>query len=267
MKKIRKAYVDVGNNQIHYLYSKGQGMPLLLFHRTPASSVIYKRMMKRMLGSRPIYALDTPGFGESFNPEGMPNIKDYRDWFCEAIDNLGITSFHIYAHHTGTHIATEIAVHWKNRVQSLMLNGVAYLTEKERLEFGKQILSAARPDEDGKYLMETWNIIKSLFPSFDRDLVHLEFIGALRAVDGRDQAFRAIWEQEFTKVLRQVECPLFAMSASNDFFAGKLDRIKEDFPSARIALLGNAIVASPELDTNNTVKLLNEFMTDVESGY
>ena len=148
-----------------------------------------------------------------------------------------------------------------------MLNGVAYLTEKERLEFGKQILSAARPDEDGKYLMETWNIIKSLFPSFDRDLVHLEFIGALRAVDGRDQAFRAIWEQEFTKVLRQVECPLFAMSAENDFFAEKLDRIKEDFPSARIALLGNAIVASPELDTNNTVKLLNEFMTDVESGY
>ena len=266
MKKIRKAYVDVGSDQIHYLYSKGQGIPLLLFHRTPASSVIYKRMMRRMLGSRPIYALDTPGFGESFNPEGMPDIKDYRDWFCNAIDNLGISSFHIYAHHTGTHIATEIAVHWKNRVQSLMLNGVAYLTEKERLKFGTQILSAARPDEDGKYLMETWNIIKSLFPSFDRDLVHLEFIGALRAMDGRDQAFRAIWEQEFTKVLRQVECPLFAMSAENDFFAEKLDRIKEDFPSARIALLGNAIVASPELDTNNTVKLLNEFMTDVESG-
>ena len=266
MKKIRKAYVDVGSDQIHYLYSKGQGIPLLLFHRTPASSVIYKRMMRRMLGSRPIYALDTPGFGESFNPEGMPDIKDYRDWFCNAIDNLGISSFHIYAHHTGTHIATEIAVHWKNRVQSLMLNGVAYLTEKERLEFGKQILSAARPDEDGKYLMETWNIIKSLFPSFDQDLVHLEFIGALRAMDGRDQAFRAIWEQEFTKVLRQVGCPLFAMSAENDFFAEKLDRIKEDFPSARIALLGNAIVASPELDTDNTVRLLNEFMSDVESG-
>ena len=266
MKNIRKAYVDIGSGQIHYLHSKGQGIPLLLFHRTPASSVIYKRMMKRMMGSRPIYALDTPGFGESFNPEGMPEIKDYRDWFCEAIDNLGISSFHLYGHHTGTHIATEIAVHWKNRVKSLMLNGVAYLSEKARLEFGKKILPAARPDEEGKYLMETWNIIKSLFPTFDRDLVHLEFIGALRAVDGRDQAFRAIWEQEFTKVLGQVECPLFAMSAANDFFAARLERIKEDFPSARIALLGNAIVASPELDTNNTVKLLNEFMTDIESG-
>ena len=266
MKNIRKAYVDIGSGQIHYLYSKGQGIPLLLFHRTPASSVIYKRMMKRMVGSRPIYALDTPGFGESFNPEGMPEIKDYRDWFCEAIDNLGISSFHLYGHHTGTHIATEIAVHWKNRVKSLMLNGVAYLSEKARLEFGKKILPAARPDEEGKYLMETWNIIKSLFPTFDRDLVHLEFIGALRAVDGRDQAFRAIWEQEFTKVLGQVECPLFAMSAANDFFADRLERIEEDFPSARIRLLGNAIVASPELDTNNTVKLLNEFMTDIESG-
>jgi pimeloyl-ACP methyl ester carboxylesterase len=266
MKKIRKAYVDVGSDQIHYLYSSGQGIPLLLFHRTPASSVIYKRMMRRMVGNRPIYALDTPGFGESFNPEGMPSVIDYRDWFCEAIDNLGISSFHIYAHHTGTHIATEIAVYWKNRVQSLMLNGVAYLTEKERLEFAKKILPATRPDEDGRYLMETWKIIKSLFPSFDRDLVHLEFIGALRAMDGRDQAFRAIWDQEFTKVLRQVECPVFAMSAANDFFAGYLDRIKENIPSARIALLGNAIVASPELDTDNTVRLLNEFMSDVESG-
>jgi pimeloyl-ACP methyl ester carboxylesterase len=266
MKKIRKAYVDVGSDQIHYLYSSGQGIPLLLFHRTPASSVIYKRMMRRMVGNRPIYALDTPGFGESFNPEGMPSVIDYRDWFCEAIDNLGISSFHIYAHHTGTHIATEIAVYWKNRVQSLMLNGVAYLTEKERLEFAKKILPATRPDEDGRYLMETWKIIKSLFPSFDRDLVHSEFIGALRAMDGRDQAFRAIWDQEFTKVLRQVECPVFAMSAANDFFAGYLDRIKENIPSARIALLGNAIVASPELDTDNTVRLLNEFMSGVESG-
>ena len=266
MKKIRKAYVDVGSDQIHYLYSNGQGIPLLLFHRTPASSVIYKRMMRRMVGNRPIYALDTPGFGESFNPEGMPSVIDYRDWFCEAIDNLGISSFHIYAHHTGTHIATEIAVYWKNRVQSLMLNGVAYLTEKERLEFAKKILPATRPDEDGRYLMETWKIIKSLFPSFDRNLVHLEFIGALRAMDGRDQAFRAIWDQEFTKVLRQVECPVFAMSAANDFFAGYLDRIKENIPSARIALLGNAIVASPELDTDNTVRLLDEFMADVESG-
>jgi len=266
MDKIRKAYVDAANDQIHYLYSNGQGIPLLLFHRTPASSVIYERMMNKMMGSRPIFALDTPGFGESFNPEGMPSVIDYRDWFCEAIDNLGISSFHIYAHHTGTHIATEIAVYWKNRVQSLMLNGVAYLTEKERLEFAKKILPATRPDEDGRYLMETWKIIKSLFPSFDRDLVHSEFIGALRAMDGRDQAFRAIWDQEFTKVLRQVECPVFAMSAANDFFAGYLDRIKENIPSARIALLGNAIVASPELDTDNTVRLLNEFMSDVESG-
>ena len=266
MKNIRKAYVDVCSGQIHYLHSKGQGIPLLLFHRTPASSVIFKRMMKQMAGSRPIYALDTPGFGESFNPEGMPDIKDYRDWFCEAIDNLGISSFHIYGHHTGTHIATEIAVLWKNRVKSLMLNGVAYLSEKERLEFGKKILPAATPDEEGKYLMETWDIIKNLFPSFDRNLVHLEFIGALRAVEGRDQAFRAIWEQEFKTVLKQVECPFFAMSAANDFFAALLEQIKKDFPSARIALLGNAIVASPELDTNNTVKLLNEFMIDAETA-
>jgi hypothetical protein len=46
MNKIRKAYVDPTNDQIHYLYSNGQGIPLLLFHRTPASSVIYEKAIK-----------------------------------------------------------------------------------------------------------------------------------------------------------------------------------------------------------------------------
>ncbi|GIT34667.1 MAG: hypothetical protein Ct9H300mP4_09860 [Gammaproteobacteria bacterium] len=69
MKNIRKAYVDIGSGQIHYLYSKGQGIPLLLFHRTPASSVIYKRMMKKMVGSRPIYALEPQDLENHLTPK------------------------------------------------------------------------------------------------------------------------------------------------------------------------------------------------------
>ena len=108
MTPIKKAYIDTESGQIHYRYLKGKGTPLLFFHRTPASSIMFENMMLEMKDERPMYAFDTPGFGESFNPEGMPSLINYRDWLSEAIDAIGIDQFHIYAHHTGTHIASEI---------------------------------------------------------------------------------------------------------------------------------------------------------------
>ena len=249
---------------MHYRYSEGSGTPLVLFHRTPSSSVMYERMMHQFSSKRSIYAIDTPGFGNSFNPEGMPSINNYRDWLCETIDALNIESFHIYAHHTGTHFAAEIALLWPKRVLSLALNGAAYFTKKERELFFKNFTNVPQPDQNGDYLHERFNLIKSLFPTFDPELVNLELIGGLRSIDGRNQAFASLEKQDFAEVLRQVRCPIFVMSAINDFFIDKLKIIKKDIPTARIAELGKTLIASPELDTKKTVKLLNDFMLDTE---
>ncbi len=67
---INKAYVDISAGQIHYRVVTGSGIPLLFLHRTPASSATFEQMMIGMAGDRPIYALDTPGFGGSFDPAG-----------------------------------------------------------------------------------------------------------------------------------------------------------------------------------------------------
>lgn len=45
-------------------------------------------------------ALDSPGFGGSFLPQGAPSARDYGAWLLEAIDALGIERFHLAAHHT-----------------------------------------------------------------------------------------------------------------------------------------------------------------------
>ena len=108
MSKIKKSYVNINSGQIHYRYIEGDGLPLLFFHRTPSSSIMFERLMFEMKNDRPLFAFDTPGFGESFNPVGMPSLEDYRDWFIEVINKIGLDQFHIYAHHTGTHIASEI---------------------------------------------------------------------------------------------------------------------------------------------------------------
>ena len=210
---IKKAYIDIADGQIHYRCVAGDGVALIFLHRTPASSATFEQMMISMAGDRPMYALDTPGFGGSFDPPGWPSVTDYRNWLIEAIDGLNIEAFHLFGHHTGTHLATEIAASLTDRTRSLMLNGVAYLTANEREQFRGMVADAVLPDADGRYLSETWQVIRGLFAEFDPELVHREFVGAMRAMQGRDQAFAAIWEcrgatrhspQSGTRITRQL---------------------------------------------------------------
>ena len=89
---------------------------------------------------------------------------------------------------------------------------------------------------------------------------------AMRAMQGRDQAFAAIWNQDYPAVMAKVICPMFVMSAEDDFFVPYLERVKEAHPETRIAVLGPAKVASPELGTDESVKVVREFLADVESA-
>ncbi len=264
MSKIKKSYINIASGQIHYRYIEGDGQPLLFFHRTPSSSIMFERLMLEMKNDRPLFAFDTPGFGESFNPDGMPSLEDYRDWFIELINKIGLDQFHIYAHHTGTHIASEIALKLEHQILSLCLNGAAYLTFEEREMFQNNFTPALEADEKGEYLIETFNLIKTLFPTFDPDLVDLELRGALRSKTGRNQAFNAIWKQDFMKVLSEIKCPILAMSSIDDFFIDQLELIKEDFPLIRTAILKESRIASTELQTEATASLIRDFIKEVE---
>lgn len=263
---IKKAYLSLSDGQMHYRANhSSNGIPLILLHRTPSSSVMYEPMMIEMIDDRPIYAFDTPGFGSSFDPMGDPSIKNYRDWICESIDQLGIEDFHIYAHHTGTHIAAEIANIWQDRVLSLMLNGVAYLNEDERNSFKTMTSSSLKKDIKGKYLLETFELMKSLFPSYDAEMVNREFLGAIRSIKGREQAFAAVWDQDFKSLIKTINTPLMVMSAIDDFFHNKLEIIKEDLESVEIVTLAESGIASTEIQAKETVEMISLFMKRAES--
>jgi len=114
--------------------------------------------------------------------------------------------------------------------------------------------------------METFNLIKTLFPTFDPDLVDLELRGALRSKTGRNQAFTAIWKQDFMKVLSEIKCPILVMSAIDDFFIDQLELIKKDFPLIRTAILEESRIASPELQTEATAGLIRDFIKAAEEN-
>ncbi len=262
---IKKAYVEIGDGQVHYrTVSADGGTPLVFFHRAPSSSLSFEKMMTMMADERPLYAFDTPGYGQSFDPPGMPDMLAYRDWMFEAIDAVGLDRFHIFGHHTGTHFGTEMAAAHPDRVVSLMLNGIAYLTADERAQFRAGMSPPQVPDPDGKYAMQIFEVLKGMSKSFDAETLHQDYVGSLRSLAGRQQSFNAVWNQDYPAALAKVSCPILATSAEDDLFAGYLDRVAEAHPHAKKVVLGPAMIWTPELDTERVVQVVRAFLNKVE---
>lgn len=250
---IEKFYAPTSGGQIHGRRVGAGSTPIVLLHRTPVCSSGFEPVMKYLAAfGQASVAFDTPGFGSSFMPEGVPSARDYGAWLLEAIDALDIGQFHLAAHHTGTHFAAEIAAMAGERVPSLTLSGVLLAPADERLTMRSDMGYAPAIDSDGTYMAETFRLMRSLFLDPVDELVDAEVMGALIAGSGRDKAFDAIFAQDFADVLgRVLESGLTAVrvvQASDDPLSlnGMLGRFRDQFPAVPVDVTGPAFLATPE---------------------
>lgn len=256
---IPKAYIDTDAGQIHYRSLPAEGTPVVFLHQTASSSAMYIKVMEKLAGKFPLYALDTPGFGGSFDPEGMPSLSQYCDWILAAIDTLGLDKFHLFGHHTGSCIGVEIAARHPKRVLSLMMTGPVPLTQDERNEFRKHYSTPFSPTPDGTYLMDTWQYLEGLGANSDLDLHHRELVDTLRAYMGRYQIYSAVWDQDFSSFYADVSCPILILSAEDDVLNPFFDRAKEIRPDANVVMLKGANF-EPDLDSDGTVAAIISFL-------
>ena len=105
---IKKAYADTSGGQCHYRYQSGASDPIVFLHQTPSSSQMFEAIMRR-LQDYSTYAIDTPGFGQSFHPDHVPTMAEYSAWLVEAIQSIAIDRVHLFGHHTGSSMAIQIA--------------------------------------------------------------------------------------------------------------------------------------------------------------
>lgn len=254
---IEKFYATTSSGQIHgragQSTSTSDVTPIVLLHRTPVSSASFTQMMRFLTEQgHTCYAFDTPGFGESFMPSGMPAAADYGRWLLEAIDATGLKRFHLAAHHTGTHFAAEIAALAPDRVASLTLSGVLFAPPEVRAKMHSDIGNAPDVDADGIYMADTFKLMKSLFLDPDAELIHAETMGALVSARGRDLAFNAIFAQDFADVIGRIikdgRVPVQVVQASDDplTLTGHLARFREAFPQVPVTITGPAFLATPE---------------------
>lgn len=256
MTAIRKAYVDLAEGQVHYRHRVGTGPAIVLLHQTASSSAMWDKVMTRWPGTHSLFALDTPGFGGSFDPEGLPDMARYTAWVAEAIDRLDLGRPHVVGHHTGAAIGLNLAATAPERVASLALIGPALLTQDERAAFAKRLGAPFAPTRSGAYLLMNWEYLRVGGADDDIALLHREMVDMLRAWTARPHAYRAVWNTDAAPLYRAISCPSTALAARDDILFPYLDRLGDLRPDIRRVVLDKGANFEPDLAPEALVSAL-----------
>lgn len=158
---MKRGYADTPEGQVHFTVA-GEGAPLLLLHQTGSSRQFW-RLMPLLAKMYKVYALDTLGSGNSDPLPANVQIPDLARNVIHVMDFLGIGKAHIFGHHTGNKIGTELAAGWPQRVDRLILCGHTHSIQAEHADLvavmGGRVTPRLKNFEaaaDGSHLVKQW---------------------------------------------------------------------------------------------------------------
>lgn len=218
---IRRAYIDGPHGQIH-LRMAGEGVPLLLLHQSPLSGGQFEAALP-LLAQRGFAAaaMDTPGFGQSDRPAAPIGIAGYADCIPAVLQALGWQSAHILGHHTGASIAASFAVHYPERLNRLVLNGLALLSDEERAHFAQFRFAPLEPQADGSHLLAAWNQRLAASPGWSHlPAMHRYVTELLANPEFYSWGFEAAFSHDLASDLAAIGAPaLILTNTGEDLYA------------------------------------------------
>ncbi len=168
---LRRGYTDCRYGQLHYIHGTPvsgavKAPPLVMLHQNPSSSVEYEPLIEAMSTDREVIAFDTPGNGMSDWPPEPLDMAGYAAAFVDGMDNLSLGKdgpVDVFGYHTGTLLASELAIAEPERVGRVVLSGIPYRTRGERQERLDQIAAGPKLTEDGEQILtmqrNLWNFV------------------------------------------------------------------------------------------------------------
>lgn len=220
-----RGFCRVGYGQLHFRYARpadqtkySGARPILCFHQTPNSSQVFVEFMQALATDRDVFAVDTPGLGESDLPTEPPEIADYAQAMAEFLGTMQLTEVDVVGYHTGASIALELAHVQPNRIAHLMLVGLALFTEKERQSFFDNPWPRPR-EAGGQHLLSEWERSFHWRGKDQSDAsVERTFVQKIAAGDTAWWGARAVMRHDLAGRLEQTSKPLLIVNAADDLF-------------------------------------------------
>ncbi|WP_127480135.1 alpha/beta hydrolase [Nocardioides pantholopis] len=254
---IERHYVNLPGGQLHYRRA-GEGPPVVVLHSSPMSSAAMVPWIERLAADFTVYALDTPGYGQSDPlPYGGPDpeIPDYARRVVEFADALGLDRFVLGGTHTGSKIALATAVAAPGRVAQLVMDGLGLYTVEEMAEQLERYTPPTVPVWHGGHLVEAWHRMRNMWTFWpwyrqegERRLdesmpsladLHLMTMDMLRAGLDWGVAYRAAFRYDARAALGGLRVPALLIAKHADPLHEHLDRLRVEAPTMTVHSVGN----------------------------
>ena len=262
-----KGYVDTPYGQVHYRSSPGPpaGTPLVLFHQTASSSVMYESLCDELGDDVWSFAPDTPGFGGTSAPSEAASIKYYADVLYESVRAMGIERCWLFGHHTGASIAVQMAYDHPDLALKMALSGPPFLSEEEKAE-RRAAVQPIVVTRDGSYLATTWERTWAKQPNMPEALAHRETVLNLHAGERYHEAYLAVFNHDFANQLLQLRIPLLLMAGDLDTLWPHFDAACDALPKAERAVFRGVGSLICDLRAKEVADTLRRFFFDAESA-
>ncbi len=241
--KIARRFVRSDGKAVHYRCA-GTGPAVVLLHDSPRSSRLHLATMARLAREFQVFALDTPGYGNS-DPLALdaPGIEDFAQALGRALEALGLASAPIYATHTSAKIALEYAANHGSPA-GLVLDGLSIPTGAPDPQFIETYMRPFVVDAAGGYLASEWTRMRDMlrwFPWFDQrpqtrmsmampsdEWIADYIIDYFSAGPAYSSAYRAAMYYDPAPALLSVGRPTLVGAREDDVLFGHLGRVPVD---------------------------------------
>ena len=213
-----RRYVPGPHGQLHLRESGVGGIPLVLLHQSPLSGAMFDAVMP-MLAEAGFHAvaLDTPGYGQSTRPVAPVGIAGYAEAVGAVLDAMRWPKAHLLGHHTGASIAASFAARNPDRVERLILNGVALLSDEERAHFAGFRFESLEPLPDGAHLIAAWNQRIAATPGWtDLKAMHRYVVELLANPDDYHWGFTAAFAHDLRADLLAIRSPTLVLTNTGE---------------------------------------------------
>lgn len=242
--RIVKCFTRVGDRLVHYRKA-GSGPAVVLLHDSPRSSRLHLDTMAALMDQFTVYALDTPGYGNSDPlPTPEPTITELGVALGETLLALGLENAALYATHTSSKIALDYVANCSTPPPLLILDGLAIPTGPPDEAFIAEYMRPFHIDAGGAYLAAEWTRIRDglrWFPWFDSRLECrlpiaipspewlTDFTLDLFSTGPHyPHAYAGAMRYDARPALRKVRSPVFVAAKSDDVLYGALDLLPAD---------------------------------------
>lgn len=240
---IKRHYVDVQGRRVHYRRC-GEGPPVVMLHESPRSSAALFPLMGYQTGHATVFALDTPGCGDS-DPlsHPRPEAVDYGDALVETLDALGLDRVVLYGTHTGAAIAMALATRHPQRVARLVIDGLGVFDGAERAQLLDSYLPSFAPQIDGSHFSRLWARVRDqymFFPWNHRgagarlwlplpppEAMQLVVQDLLKAGDAYRAPYASAFRFRAAEAVAQLRVPTFIGTREDDMLLPHLQRLSQ----------------------------------------